>query len=79
QFTIARQLDRESVPQYSLVIGATDHGSPARTSTTTFTIVIMDVNDNPPHFLKSIYQANVSEDISTGSFVTIVKATDPDQ
>uniref|UniRef100_UPI00358E04F3 cadherin-2A-like n=1 Tax=Myxine glutinosa TaxID=7769 RepID=UPI00358E04F3 len=46
-------------------------------STATVIIKVIDVNE-PPVFEHSPHRANVSEDVSVGSHVTIMKAHDPD-
>ncbi|CAG07604.1 unnamed protein product, partial [Tetraodon nigroviridis] len=51
--TVAAGLDREKVPQYTLIIQATDmEGNPmyGLSNTATAVIKITDVNDNPPEF-----------------------------
>ncbi|PIK51957.1 putative protocadherin Fat 4 [Apostichopus japonicus] len=42
------------------------------------TINVIDVNDNPPHFLMESYSVNISELLPEGSFVLAVSATDQD-
>ena len=48
--TVREALDYETDFQYSLIIEAADGGFPSLMSTATVTIVITDVNDNPPVF-----------------------------
>ena len=43
------------------------------------TILITDVNDSPPHFQFKNYQAEVEENSSSGTKVTVLKAFDPDE
>ncbi|XP_067671701.1 protocadherin-16-like [Haliotis asinina] len=47
--------------------------------TSTVTIVIDDVNDNPPTFTSSSYSSTVSKSVNVGTYVLTVSATDPDQ
>ncbi|XP_046575451.1 protein dachsous-like [Haliotis rubra] len=47
--------------------------------TSTVTIVIEDVNDNPPTFTSSSYSSTVSKSVDVGTPVLTVSATDPDQ
>ena len=47
---MAEALDYETDSQYSLIIEAADRGFPSLMNTTTVTILITDVNDNPPVF-----------------------------
>ena len=44
----AKQLDREKTDFYSLLVSATDQGSPALWSITTVNITVRDVNDKFP-------------------------------
>ncbi|KAM3835604.1 cadherin-23 [Vipera latastei] len=74
-------LDRESMPFYSLILEAIDNGPTGnrRTGTATVHITVLDVNDNRPIFLQSSYEATVPEDIPDYSSVVQVKATDADE
>lgn len=45
---------------------ATDHGSPALSTTVTVEVRVLDVNDNSPVFSKSSYSVEVSEDAAEG-------------
>lgn len=49
---IQRMLDREDIPRHQVKILAVDDGSPPRTATATLTVVVADINDNAPRFLK---------------------------
>ena len=71
-------LDREDTDSYTLFIVAMDDGNPVLTSNATIEIVINDVNDNPPVFLMVLYTNEVSENLSVGSEILIVMATDLD-
>lgn len=44
----AKQLDREKSDFYSLLVSATDQGSPALWSITTVNVTVRDVNDQKP-------------------------------
>jgi len=75
---VTRPLDRESQNEYVLNVSATDHGSPAKSSWQLIHIQVEDVNDNPPHFMQSLYEASVPENSPPGTFVVKVSATDKD-
>ena len=45
--TVAQPIDFETIPSYTLEVEVTDDGSPALTTTETFTISILDTNDSP--------------------------------
>ncbi|XP_062916295.1 cadherin-2-like [Mobula hypostoma] len=62
--TVAAGLDREKVPQYTLIIQATDmEGSPmyGLSNTATAIITVLDVNDNPPEFTAATFYGEVPE------------------
>lgn len=71
-------LDRETVPEYSLVIEALDGGSPPLKGEMIVNITIQDVNDNQPIFNQSRYFASVPENATVGTTVLQVFATDAD-
>ena len=63
--TVAKPLDREKTPTYSLTVQATDRGSTPRTDTSTVSIVLLDINDFVPIFELSPYSVNVPENLGT--------------
>ncbi|NXE75272.1 PCD23 protein, partial [Cochlearius cochlearius] len=76
--TTAQLLDREIQERYSLTVMALDDGSPALSATQVLTIVVLDVNDETPIFLKQIYETAVHENQDPGEFVVKVEAVDRD-
>lgn len=74
----ARLLDHELVQKYDFVVIATDNGFPPLSSEVSVTVVVSDVNDNPPVFNQLLYEAYVSELAPRGHFVTCVQASDAD-
>ena len=72
------QLDRESRPDYNLVLTCQDEGSEPQVSIKRIKAVVLDVNDNSPVFVKPKYEANVTENNYIGAFVLRVNATDSD-
>ena len=48
-------LDKETVSSYTLILTATDNGTPALSCTSLLYISIIDYNDNPPEFVKESY------------------------
>ncbi|XP_062281319.1 protocadherin gamma-C5-like isoform X2 [Scomber scombrus] len=76
--TTAGKLDRETVPEYTVVIKATDAGSPPLSSQTTFVVKIADVNDNAPIFSQPSYSVDIPENNAPSTPITTVLATDPD-
>ncbi|XP_070769975.1 protocadherin gamma-A4 [Enoplosus armatus] len=71
-------LDRELQPEYNITVTATDAGSPSLSSVKVITIVVNDINDNPPTFTQSEYNANILENQPVGTFVMKLKAEDSD-
>ncbi|TRY58536.1 hypothetical protein DNTS_016347 [Danionella cerebrum] len=78
--TAVADLDRETQDRYELVVKATDMAGQmgGLSGSTTVTIVITDVNDNPPRFPQKMYQFSVSEGAVVGTPVGRVIATDAD-
>ncbi|KFO09801.1 Protocadherin-23, partial [Balearica regulorum gibbericeps] len=76
--TTAQLLDREIQERYSLTVMALDDGSPALSTTQVLTIVVLDVNDETPIFLKQLYETAVRENEDPGEFVIKVEAVDRD-
>ncbi|XP_051932928.1 cadherin-22-like isoform X2 [Hippocampus zosterae] len=78
--TAVADLDRETQDRYELVVKATDMAGQmgGLSGSTTVTIVITDVNDNPPRFPQKMYQFMVSEGAAIGTPVGRVIATDAD-
>lgn len=74
---LLKALDREKVDTYRLKMKASDQGSPPLSSTITFTLSVVDVNDNLPRFSNYIYKATVPEN-KADAHVLKVKATDLD-
>ncbi|NXQ94489.1 PCD23 protein, partial [Sagittarius serpentarius] len=76
--TTAQLLDREIQERYSLTVMALDDGSPALSATQVLTIIVLDVNDETPIFLKQLYETAVRENQDRGEFVIKVEAVDRD-
>ncbi|XP_005810921.1 protocadherin gamma-C5-like isoform X1 [Xiphophorus maculatus] len=74
----AGSLDRETVPEYTVVIKATDAGSPPLSSQKTFVVKLLDVNDNAPSFSQPSYSVDLPENNSPSSPIAAVSATDAD-
>uniref|UniRef100_A0A8C5M2M9 Cadherin domain-containing protein n=1 Tax=Leptobrachium leishanense TaxID=445787 RepID=A0A8C5M2M9_9ANUR len=72
-------LDKEATPCYYLLVEVEDKGSPKRLGHLQVNVTVQDINDNPPVFSSSQYQAKVEEDAPVGSSVLKVEATDRDE
>ncbi|XP_055990500.1 protocadherin Fat 4 [Sorex fumeus] len=78
--SVARPLDRERSPEYSLTVQASDRGSPPRTDTCTVSVRLLDVNDFVPVFELSPYTVHVPENLGTAPRTILqVVARDDDQ
>ncbi|KAM5170547.1 protocadherin Fat 4-like [Mantella aurantiaca] len=75
----SEHLDREKVSQYTIIVTASDLGSPSLSSQASIVINISDVNDNPPVFLQSAYNAFISENNEPGRPLCTISAGDPDE
>ncbi|XP_010604639.1 cadherin-23 isoform X5 [Fukomys damarensis] len=72
------ELDRERIAEYQLRVVAGDAGTPTKSSTSTLTIRVLDVNDETPTFLPAVYNVSVSEDVPRESRVVWLNCTDND-
>ncbi|CAO2593802.1 Protocadherin beta-4, partial [Lemmus lemmus] len=73
-----RALDREEQAELSLTLTALDGGSPPRSGTAMVRILILDINDNAPEFVKTPYEVQVLESSPPDSLVLTVLAQDAD-
>uniref|UniRef100_A0A8C2T9U6 Cadherin EGF LAG seven-pass G-type receptor 2 n=1 Tax=Coturnix japonica TaxID=93934 RepID=A0A8C2T9U6_COTJA len=76
--TTLMELDYEDQVTYTLAITAKDNGIPQKADTTYLEILVSDVNDNAPQFLRDSYQGSVYEDVPAFTSVLQVSATDRD-
>ncbi|XP_067117396.1 protocadherin-17-like [Osmerus mordax] len=73
-----RPLDREMKDEYNITIVARDNGIPSLNYTKSFTVKILDENDNAPRFTKTVYVLQVPENNIPGEYLGSVLAHDPD-
>ncbi|XP_019218584.1 cadherin-7 isoform X1 [Oreochromis niloticus] len=78
--TALPNMDRETRDQYVLVIQAKDMVGQmgGLSGTTSVTVTLTDVNDNPPRFAHKNYQYTVLESLLVQSVVARIKAADAD-
>ncbi|KAJ0004792.1 hypothetical protein NQD34_011006 [Periophthalmus magnuspinnatus] len=76
-----KDLDRESVEQYILVVRAQDmRGLPAgSTATTTVTVSITDINDNIASFTTNAFEVSVPENHKLNQKMTTLQLKDKDE
>ncbi|MCI4376817.1 hypothetical protein PGIGA_G00192640, partial [Pangasianodon gigas] len=71
-------LDREQIAQYQLRLVAFDAGQYPRTSTSTLTITVLDMNDETPTFSPRVYNASVLENVPRDFVVARLNCSDND-
>ncbi|KAG8507354.1 Cadherin-23 [Galemys pyrenaicus] len=74
----AAELDRERIAEYQLRVVASDAGTPTKSSTSTLTVRVLDVNDETPTFFPAAYNVSVSEDVPREFRVVWLNCTDND-
>ncbi|XP_064636324.1 cadherin-related tumor suppressor-like [Lineus longissimus] len=75
---LAKKVDYEATPKFFLNITATDYGNPRLSSTISFTVNVIDYNDNPPVFPSDPIGRQIQEGIRPDTSIVQVLATDPD-
>uniref|UniRef100_A0A8D2DD97 Cadherin domain-containing protein n=1 Tax=Sciurus vulgaris TaxID=55149 RepID=A0A8D2DD97_SCIVU len=78
ELVLGKALDREEQPELSLTLTALDGGVPPRSGTVTVRIEVVDINDNAPEFIHSLYEVHIPENSPINSLVLIVSARDLD-
>uniref|UniRef100_A0A4W6G704 FAT atypical cadherin 2 n=1 Tax=Lates calcarifer TaxID=8187 RepID=A0A4W6G704_LATCA len=71
-------LDHEDTKHFNLKIRATDNGLVPLSSEASVFVNVTDVNDNPPDFISSQYEATLDELAKCGHIVIKIQASDPD-
>uniref|UniRef100_A0A8B9YPF3 Cadherin domain-containing protein n=1 Tax=Bos mutus grunniens TaxID=30521 RepID=A0A8B9YPF3_BOSMU len=79
ELVLEGSLDRETQAAHHLLLTALDGGDPIRQGTVPVRVVVLDVNDHIPKFTQSTYEVSVPENLSSGTRVLTVNATDPDE
>ncbi|XP_035859020.1 protocadherin alpha-8-like [Sander lucioperca] len=76
---LKKSLDREQKDKHTLLVTAVDGGKPPRSGTLNISIIVLDINDNRPIFSQEIYQIEIQENVSIGTSIFRMNATDPDE
>eukprot|EP00066_Takifugu_rubripes_P017726 XP_011606992.1 PREDICTED: protocadherin Fat 4-like [Takifugu rubripes] len=76
--TLIKELDFETDRIYHLQMEAKDGAWFTKSSPLNVTVIVLDVNDNPPVFLSSSYTISVPENSEIGTSILDVKADDAD-
>ncbi|XP_066573641.1 protocadherin alpha-2-like [Amia ocellicauda] len=79
ELVLQKALDREKQPVIHLVLTAVDGGKPPRSGTSQVIVNVLDNNDNSPVFSKPLYKVSVVENVSYGTLVMKLNATDLDE
>uniref|UniRef100_UPI003AAEA08C protocadherin alpha-3-like n=1 Tax=Centroberyx gerrardi TaxID=166262 RepID=UPI003AAEA08C len=79
ELVLQKSLDREKQPIIKLTLTALDGGTPPKSGTSQIIINVLDINDNPPVFSSSLYKTQILENLTTGTTVLILNATDADE
>uniref|UniRef100_A0A3P8VA40 Cadherin EGF LAG seven-pass G-type receptor 3 n=1 Tax=Cynoglossus semilaevis TaxID=244447 RepID=A0A3P8VA40_CYNSE len=79
EIQVVAPLDYESEREYTLRVRAQDNGRPPLSNNTGIvSIQVTDVNDNPPIFVSTPFQASVLESAPVGSSILHIQAIDTD-
>ncbi|CAL8238785.1 unnamed protein product, partial [Lota lota] len=79
ELVLQKALDREKQALIKLTLTAVDGGNPPKSGTSQIIIHVLDNNDNPPVFSKSLYKTQIIENVPKGTTVVILEATDADE
>ncbi|XP_072486663.1 protocadherin gamma-A4 isoform X13 [Notamacropus eugenii] len=79
ELVLEHALDREEKPVHHLILTASDGGDPVLSGTLRVPVTVLDVNDNAPEFIQSVYSVNVPENLPQGTQLLTVSATDLDE
>uniref|UniRef100_A0A8C9G5P6 Cadherin domain-containing protein n=1 Tax=Pavo cristatus TaxID=9049 RepID=A0A8C9G5P6_PAVCR len=71
-------LDRERIAEYYLRVVASDAGMPSKSSTSTLTVKVLDVNDESPTFFPAVYNVSLPENVARDFKVVRLNCTDAD-
>ncbi|XP_026049895.1 protocadherin gamma-C5-like [Astatotilapia calliptera] len=78
ELVLEKPLDREKNAFHQLLLTALDGGTPVTSGTCKITITVLDNNDNFPVFSENEYKVVLKENITTGTFLVKLTATDAD-
>ncbi|ELR53205.1 Protocadherin gamma-A4, partial [Bos mutus] len=79
ELVLEHALDREEEAVHHLILTAFDGGDPVYSGTAKILVTLVDTNDNAPVFTQPEYHISVRENVTVGSRLLTVKATDPDE
>ncbi|PWA28980.1 hypothetical protein CCH79_00020961, partial [Gambusia affinis] len=79
ELVLQKSLDREKQELIKLTLTAIDGGTPVKSGTSEIIIRVLDINDNIPTFIKTLYKTSITENALLGMTLLEVAATDADQ
>ncbi|XP_071380371.1 protocadherin alpha-8-like [Centroberyx affinis] len=79
ELVLQKALDRERQPVIRLTLTAIDGGTPVKSGSMIIIVNVLDINDNPPVFSKTLYKASVYENAPIGTSIISLNATDLDE
>ncbi|XP_036403592.1 protocadherin gamma-A11-like [Megalops cyprinoides] len=79
ELVLEKELDREEQQEVTLLLTASDGGTPQRSGTVVIHVTVLDANDNIPVFSQSVYKASLAENSALGTVVVTVSASDADE
>ncbi|XP_034036986.1 protocadherin alpha-10-like isoform X36 [Thalassophryne amazonica] len=79
ELILQKGLDREKQSVIRLTLTAIDGGTPPKSGSMNIIVNVLDINDNPPVFSKTLYKASVYENAAIGTSIITLNATDLDE
>ncbi|XP_050926881.1 protocadherin beta-2 [Lates calcarifer] len=76
---LVQTLDYSKVKVYSLMVQASDGGTPPLVGNGSVVVKVKDVNNNPPEFSKGSYDVAISENLASGASILTLEVTDKDE
>ncbi|XP_013391574.1 protocadherin gamma-A4 [Lingula anatina] len=79
QLQVIKSLDRELQATVVLTVKAYQADAPrTRTALATVVVTVVDTNDNKPAMTQAVYNVAVPRNVAMGTYLTTVRAVDPD-
>ncbi|XP_063060290.1 protocadherin beta-15-like [Engraulis encrasicolus] len=79
ELVLDKELDREQEQEVTLILTASDGGTPAKSGTAVIRVTVLDANDNLPVFSQPVYEVSLPENSPLGTVAVVVTATDADE
>ncbi|XP_045903065.1 protocadherin Fat 4-like isoform X1 [Micropterus dolomieu] len=76
---LVQPLDYSEEKMYTLMVQASDAGTPSLVGNSSVVVKVKDVNNNPPEFSKESYDVAVSENLASGASILTLEVTDKDE